>query len=275
MKLGLEGKTAIVTGGSGGIGRGLVLNFAEEGCRVVVATRDRVKGQEVVDAAKEAGGEAILVPTDVTDEEAVGAMVEEAIDRFGRIDVLVNNAGGSPGPRPFLEMDREQLKWELDLNVWGVIHCTRAVLEKMLQRGEGAIIQITSNSGLLAEAANTMANYGGTKGYVTAFSRALAYEVGPQGVRINCIAPGWIVPWDPDHTGEGSFWNKYGYEMFGTPDSMEEQARAGALFNIESQRIRRIGRPEDIGHLACFLASDLAGYITGQTISVGGGAYMP
>lgn len=275
MKLGLEEKTVIVTGGSGGIGRGLVLGFAGEGCRVVVATRDAVKGQEVVEATRDLAGVAILVQTDVTDDGAVESMVTETIERFGQIDVLVNNAGGSPGPSPFLEVGRDQLQWEIDLNVWGVIRCTRAVLAGMVERGDGSIIQITSNSGLVAEAGNTMANYGGTKGYVTAMSRALAYEVGPSGVRVNCIAPGWIVPWNTSHTGEGSFWNKYGYEMFGTPDAMEQQAQEGRLFNIESQRIRRIGRPEDIGHLACFLASDLAGYITGQTISVGGGAYMP
>ena len=275
MKLGLEGKTVIVTGGSGGIGRGLVLCFAAEGCRVVVATRDAVKGQEVVEATRDLPGDAILIQTDVTDDTAVVSMVAETIERFGQIDVLVNNAGGSPGPSPFLEAGIDQLQWEIDLNVWGVIRCTRAVMTGMVERSAGAIIQITSNSGLVAEAANTMANYGGTKGYVTAMSRALAYEYGPSGVRVNCIAPGWIVPWDTSHTGEGSFWNKFGYEMFGTPDSMERQAQEGRLFNIESQRIRRIGRPEDIGHLACFLASDLAGYITGQTISVGGGAYMP
>jgi len=264
-----------VTGGSGGIGRGLVIGLAEEGCRVVVATRDRVKGQEVVDATADCRGEAWLVPTDVTDRDAVAAMVTEATERYGPVEILVNNAGGTPGPAPFLDADREQVQWEIDLNIWGVIHCTQAVLRGMAERGRGSIIQITSNSGLIAEAANNVASYGGSKGYVTALSRAIAYEYGPSGVRVNCIAPGWIVPWDRSHPGEGSFWNKYGFEMFGTPEAMDEQAREGRLFNIESQRIRRIGRPEDIGNLACFLASDLSGYITGQTISVGGGAYMP
>ena len=275
MDLDLEGKVAIVTGGSGGIGRGLVSRLAAEGCRVVVATRDEVKGQEVVEAAHAKKGEAVLLPTDVTDREAVGHMVEETLSRLGPIDILVNNAGGTPGPAPFLEAEIENMKWEIDLNIWGVLHCTRAVLPSMAERGQGSIIQITSNSGLQGESANQVATYGGTKGYVTAFSRALAYEYGPMGVRINCIAPGWIVPWDASHTGDGSFWNKYGYEMFGEPDEMDSAAREGKLFNVESQRIRRIGRPEDMGNLACFLASDVSGYITGQTISVGGGAYMP
>lgn len=275
MDLDLEGKVAIVTGGSGGIGRGLVTRLAREGCRVAVATRDEEKGQEVVSAAQAEGGEAVLIPTDVTDTAAVGALMEETLAQLGPIDILVNNAGGTPGPAPFLDAEIDNMKWEIELNVWGVIHCTRAVLPGMVERGRGSIIQITSNSGLQAEAANQVATYGGTKGYVTAFSRALAYEYGPLGVRINCIAPGWIVPWETSHTGEGSFWNKYGYELFGEPDAMDAAAQEGKLFNVESQRIRRIGRPEDMGNLACFLASDVSGYITGQTISVGGGAYMP
>jgi NAD(P)-dependent dehydrogenase (short-subunit alcohol dehydrogenase family) len=275
MHLSLEGKTAIVTGGSGGIGRGLVGCLADEGCRVIVATRDADKGAEAAEAASTGRGEALLMTTDVTDRESVKALVEQATDRFGSVDILINNAGGTPGPSPFADADLNDIQAEIDLNIWGVIHCTRAVLPGMVERGQGSIIQITSNSGLQGEAANQVSTYGGTKGYVTAFSRALAYEYGPMGVRINCIAPGWIVPMDPSHTGEGSFWNRYGYELFGTPDEMEAAAQTGKLFNIESQRIRRIGRPQDIGHLACFLASDLAGYITGQTISVGGGAYMP
>ncbi|MFP6660737.1 MAG: SDR family NAD(P)-dependent oxidoreductase [Myxococcota bacterium] len=275
MNLSLEGKTAIVTGGSGGIGRGLVCCLAQEGCRVIVATRDESKGAEVVEAASASAGETLLMATGVTDREAVASLVNEATARFGAVDILVNNAGGTPGPSGFVEAALDDIQAEIDLNVWGVIHCTRAVLPGMVERGGGSIIQITSNSGLQGEAANQVASYGGAKGYVTALSRALAYEYGPQGVRINCIAPGWIVPWDPSHTGEGSFWNRYGYELFGKPDEMAAAARTGKLFNVESQRIRRIGRPEDIGHLACFLASDRAGYITGQIISVGGGAYMP
>ena len=275
MNLSLEGKTAIVTGGSGGIGRGLVACLAAEGCRVIIATRDEAKGAEVAAEASRGPGEALLVPTDVTDPAAVSTLVESTEESHGGVDVLINNAGGTPGPSPFADNPVDHIQAEIDLNIWGVIHCTKAVLPGMTERGSGSIIQITSNSGLQAEAANQVATYGGAKGYVTALSRALAYEYGPSGVRINCIAPGWIVPNDPSHTGEGSFWNRYGYDLFGKPDEMETAAQTGKLFNVDSQRIRRIGRPEDIGHLACFLASDLSGYITGQTISVGGGAYMP
>ena len=107
-------------------------------------------------------------------------------------------------------------------------------------------------------------------------TRTLAYEWGPLGVRINCVSPGWIVPHEKDHVGEGSFWKKYGYEFFGTPEQMARVAEQGEdLFNVGSQPIRRIGRPEDIADVALFLASDRAVHITGQLVSVSGGAYMP
>lgn len=275
MDLGLGGKTVIVTGGSGGIGRGLVLGFAREGANVVIATRDRAKGQEVADACTGLAGRAVVVPTDVTSPLAVEALVAEAERSFGPIDVLVNNAGGVFYPRPFLDKPREEAQWELDLNIWGVYHGCRAVGSGMVQRGRGSIVNITSNSAHVGEAASQVAHYGGTKGYVTAFSRGLAYEWGAHGVRVNCIAPGWIVPWEREHVGEGSFWKKFGYELFGTPEEMAKQAESGAMFNVGNQPLRRIGRPEDIANLALFFASDRSEHLTGQVVSVSGGSYMP
>jgi NAD(P)-dependent dehydrogenase (short-subunit alcohol dehydrogenase family) len=176
---------------------------------------------------------------------------------------------------PFEDKTQEDCEWEVNLNIWGVFHCIRAVSAEMLARGSGSIINITSNSALLGEAAAQVAHYAGTKGYVMSLSKALAFEWGPRGVRINCIAPGWIVPWSSEHTGEGSFWNKFGYEFFGTPEAMEAAAKQGELFNIQNQPVRRVGRPEDITDLALFFASERAGFITGQLVSVSGGAYMP
>jgi len=276
MDLGLVGKSTIITGGSGGIGRGLVLGFAEEGANVVIATRDGAKGQEVADAAKSLPGEVIVVPTDVTHEDAVESMVAKAVSAFGPVDVLVNNAGGVFHPRPFLEKPREEAEWEVNLNIWGVYNCTRAVGRSMIERKTGSIVNITSNSALEPAAANQVAMYGGTKGFVMAFSKGLAYEWGPENVRINCIAPGWIVPHREEDVGEGSFWRKYGYEFFGTPEAMAAAAESGeALFNVASQPIRRIGRPEDIADLALFFASHRSAHLTGQLVSVSGGAYMP
>jgi NAD(P)-dependent dehydrogenase (short-subunit alcohol dehydrogenase family) len=275
MNLELAGKTVVVTGGSGGIGRGLVLEFAREGAHVVIATRDAKKGQEVADACAGLAGRALLVPTDVTDKASVEAMAAEAALRFGPIDVLVNNAGGVAYPRSFLDKPMDEAEWEVNLNVWGVFHCTRAIGAGMVARKRGAIVNITSNSALVPAAGNMVATYAGAKGFVTSFSKAVAYEWGPLGVRINCVAPGWIVPHQKEHVGEGSFWKKYGYEFFGTPEQMAAAAESGNLFNVEGQPIRRIGRPEDIAWLTLFLASDRAAHLTGQLISVSGGAYMP
>ena len=276
MDLGLTGKSTIITGGSGGIGRGLVLAFAEEGANVVVATRDASKGQEVADAAKDLPGEVLVVATDVTNEDAVEAMTEQTEKTFGPVDVLVNNAGGVFHPTPFLEKSREDAEWEVNLNIWGVYNCTRAAGRSMVPRKTGSIINVTSNSALSAEAANQVAMYGGTKGFVMSFSKGLAYEWGPENVRINCVAPGWIVPHQADHVGEGSFWRKYGYDFFGTPEDMAKAAESGdANFNVSSQPIRRIGRPEDIADLTLFFASHRSQHLTGQLVSVSGGSWMP
>jgi NAD(P)-dependent dehydrogenase (short-subunit alcohol dehydrogenase family) len=275
MDLELGGKTVVVTGGSGGIGRGLVLEFAREGANVAIATRDAKKGQEVADACAGLAGKAVVVRTDVTDKESVEAMEAETERRLGPIDVLVNNAGGVAYPRSFLDKPQDEAEWEVNLNVWGVFHCTRVVGAGMVARKRGAIVNITSNSALVPAAGNLVATYAGTKGFVMSFSKAVAYEWGPLGVRVNCIAPGWIVPHEKEHVGEGSFWKKYGYEFFGTPEQMAAAAEKGDLFNVDAQPIRRIGRPEDIAWLALFLASERAAHLTGQLVSVSGGAYMP
>ena len=276
MDLGLSGQTVIVTGASGGIGRGLVQGFADEGCNVVLASRDAAKCEEVAATCEGRPGRTLVAQTDVTDPDAVSELLARTREAFGPTHVLVNNAGGVAYPRSWEEKPRDEMQWEVDLNVWGVVHCTNAVGAEMLEHGSGAIVNITSNSALEPSAGNMVANYAGTKGYVMSMSKALAYEWGPKGVRINCVAPGWIVPYEEDHVGEGSFWRKYGYEFFGTPDQMAAAAEGeGDLFNVDGQPIRRIGRPEDIADLALFLASDRAKHLTGQLISVSGGAYMP
>ena len=174
MDLELRGKTVVVTGGSGGIGRGLVLEFAREGANVVVATRDAVKGQEVADACAALTGQAALVRTDVTDKASVEAMAAEAERRFGPIDVLVNNAGGVAYPRLFLDKPLDEAEWEVNLNVWGVFHCTRVVGAGMVARKRGSIVNITSNSALVPAAGNRVATYAGAKGFVMSFSKAIA-----------------------------------------------------------------------------------------------------
>lgn len=276
MDLGLAGKTVIVTGGSGGIGRGLVLEFAREGCNVVSASRDEATSQRIADEAREAGlaGRVLAARTDVTDRASIDAMIARAHEAFGPIDVLVNNAGGVAEPCEFEKLDVKSRRWELALNIDGVVNCCQAVGTDMLKRASGSIINISSNSSLLGEAAANVIHYGGTKGFVNSFGKALAWEWAKKGVRVNTICPGWIVPYEAGDVGEGSFWNRFGFETMGRPEDMEKAMQDGTLFNMSGLPIPRLGRPEDIAYLAMFLASERASYITGQLLSVSGGAWM-
>jgi len=277
MDLNLSGKTAIITGGSGGIGHGLVLEFAREGINVISASRDATTGQKLADEAQQMGlrGKILAIKTDVTQRASVDAMIAQANAEFGPIDILVNNAGGVAHPSNFEDFDAEGRQWEIALNIDGVVNCCQAAGKQMLEQGRGSIINISSNSSLLGEAAAHIAHYGGVKGFVNSFSKALAWEWAKKGIRVNNICPGWIVPYKQEQVGSGSFWNRFGFEQIGTPDAMEKALEDGKLFNMSGLPIPRLGRPEDIAHLALFLAADVSSYITGQLISVSGGAYMP
>jgi len=277
MDLELSGKTAIITGGSGGIGRGLLLEFAREGLNVISASRDAKTGDKIAKEAKDMGlaGNILAVSTDVTDRKSVDAMVAECNKAFGPVDVLVNNAGGAHHVSPFEDFDEEGRKWEIALNIDGVVNCCQAVSKDMLSRSTGSIINISSNSSLLGEAANYLVHYGAAKGFVNSFSKTLAWEWAKRGVRVNNICPGWIVPENEQDVGDGSFWKKYGFEMMGNPDQMQAALEDGTLFNMSGLPIPMLGRPEDIANTALFLASNKSRYITGQLISISGGAYMP
>ncbi len=277
MELGLAGKVAIVTGGSGGIGRGLVLEFAREGINVISASRDVETGKRLIEEAhkQKLRGQVLPIGTDVTDRASVDAMVAQCNEQFGPVDILVNNAGGVAHPAPFEELDDEARRWEVALNLDGVVNCCQAVASDMLGRGAGSVINISSNSSLLGEAAAGVVHYGALKGFVNSFSKSLAWEWAKRGVRVNNICPGWIVPEEASHVGSGSFWNRFGFETMGRPDEMQQALEDGSLHNMSGLPIPRLGRPEDIALLALFLASDVSSYITGQLISVSGGAYMP
>ena len=276
MDLGLKNKNVIITGGSGGIGRGLVLEFAREGANVISASRDTKQGAQLEQAAKDEQlpGRVLAVATDVTDRASVDAMVEACHEAFGPVDVLVNNAGGVSETSTLETLSQESRDWEIKLNIDGVVNCCQAVSGDMLGRASGSIINISSNSSLLGEAAAGVVHYGGVKGFVNSFSKSLAWEWAKQGVRVNNICPGWIVPEQEDFVGEGSFWNRFGFDQIGRPDEMQKALEDGTLFNMSGLPIPRLGRPEDIAYLTMFLASDVSGYITGQMVSVSGGAYM-
>ena len=277
MDLELNNKNVIITGGSGGIGRGLVLEFAKEGANVISASRDTKQGAllEQEAARQELTGKVLAVATDVTDRASVDAMIARCHEVFGAVDILVNNAGGVSQPSALEALSDEDRDWEKKLNIDGVVNCCQAVANDMLSRGSGSIINISSNSSLLGEAAAGVAHYGGVKGFVNSFSKSLAWEWAKAGVRVNNICPGWIVPYKEEEVGEGSFWNRFGFEQIGRPDDMQNALEEGTLFNMSGLPIPRLGRPVDIANLTLFLASDVSSYITGQLISVSGGAYMP
>ncbi len=262
MDLNLAGRTVIVTGGGSNIGRGIVLAFAKEGPNVVIADIDEVQGQKVAKEANALGGKAIVIKTDVTDVDSVAAMVKRTLEQFGKIDILVNNVGWGMD-RLFIEKPRAEWEKEVNINFWGVINCTRAVLDHMIERKYGKIISISSDAGRMGEYREAV--YAGCKGGIIAMSKALARELGRYGINVNVVCPGMTLPESPEHAGELSMW-KSPMAQFLTPEVQEKAAKAYPL--------RRLGKPQDVAKLVVFLASDAASFITGQTISVSGGYTM-
>jgi NAD(P)-dependent dehydrogenase (short-subunit alcohol dehydrogenase family) len=272
MDMELRGKTVVITGGSGGIGRGLVHCFTEEGANV--ASIDLDEGSFLAERAQAAAlpGRVISLRVDITKREEVDKAVVEIQRTLGPIQVLVNNAGGSAGIVPFENVTEPDRRWADALNLDGFVNCVQAIVPGMLAQGSGSIVNIASNAALLGSRNN--AYYSGMKGFMTSISKSLAREWGPRGVRVNCIAPGWIVPYEKSEVGPTSFWSRFGFDLMGTPEQMQEKMEQGKLFNMSDLPIPRLGRPEDIAKLAIFFASDVSSYLTGQIVSVSGGAYM-
>lgn len=257
VDLGLAGRTVVVTGGASNIGRGIALAFAAEGARVWIADRDAVQAQRV--AARAAGIE--VHATDVTDPGSVTALVGAVLAASGRIDVLVNCAGWVMD-RLFMEQPREEWQREVDVNVWGFINCTRAVLDTMVEQRRGCVVSISSDAARMGEFREAV--YSGTKAAIIAMSKSIARELGKHGVRLNTVCPGFVPP-SAETSGGESMWSGELGAMF-TTDVLERMARGYPL--------RRLGTPEDVAAAVLFLASDRASYITGQTLSVDGGYVM-
>jgi 2-hydroxycyclohexanecarboxyl-CoA dehydrogenase len=264
MNLDLEGKSVIVTGGGSNIGRAISLAFAREGVHLTVAEIDEAQGRKVADEARALGAaSATLVPTDVTRWESVQAMAREVEGRTGRVDVLVNNVGWTYD-RLFVEKERTEWEREIQLNLWGMINCTRAVLDGMIARKSGAIVSLGSDAGRMGEFREAV--YGACKAGVIALSKSLAREVGRHGIRLNVVCPGMTVPASDEDIGGLSMWTADANRAFSAP---EMQARIAKAYPL-----RRIGKPEDVAPTVVFLASSAAAFITGQTVSVSGGYTM-
>jgi 3-oxoacyl-[acyl-carrier protein] reductase len=231
----LQDRICIVTGAAQGIGAATVAKLAAEGAIVVACDR----------RAQQVPGAALALAVDVTDRAAVDAMAAEVVARFGRIDVLVNNAGITKDAR-LVKMTIEQFDAVIDVNLRGVFHCTQAVAPLMLERGAGVILNASSVVGIYGNYGQT--NYAASKFGVIGFTKTWARELGPKGVRVNAVAPGFIET-----------------PILATiPDKVLDHMR-------EQVPLKRLGRPEEIAAVYAFLASDDASYVNGAVIEVSGG----
>lgn len=264
MELNLGGKSVIVTGGGSNIGRAISLAFAREGVNLTIAEIDETQGRRVAEEATRAGAAtAAVVRTDVTDWEQVRSMVKAVEERHGGVDVLVNNVGWTQD-RLFVEKERAEWEREIQLNLWGMINCTRAVLDGMIARKSGAVVSLGSDAGRIGEFREGV--YGACKAGVIALSKSIAREVGRYGIRLNVVCPGMTIPDAEEDFGSRSMWASETNRAWSTP---EMRARIAKVYPL-----RRIGKAEDVAPTVVFLASDAATFITGQTLSVSGGYTM-
>jgi len=261
MDLGLKGKVAIVTGAAQGIGRAIALTMAQEGAKVVVSDLDEEKGKAVAEEIKTLGGEALLVKTDVSKLEDAQEMVKATLDRFGRIDILVNNAGVWV-IKFFRDTTKEDWDKEIAVCYYGVLNCSKAVLEPMIEQKGGKIISISSDAGRVGEPNQPV--YSGAKAGIIGFSRALAKDVARYGILVNVVCPSMtktesMEEMERSLQGNPDAWKAY-------QDWMDKIVRLYPL--------RKLGTPQDVANMVVFLVSERANHVTGQTISVNGGYCM-
>lgn len=245
----LEGKAALVTGASRGIGREIALELARQGANVAVNfSGSEAKANEVVDEIKALGREAFAVKCDVSNAEAVAEMVKGTIDNFGKLDILVNNAGIT---RDNLLMRMKEEEWDdvININLKGVFLCTKAVTRQMMKQRVGRIINIASIVGVSGNPGQ--ANYVAAKAGVIGLTKTTAKELASRNITVNAIAPGFITT---DMT-----------------DKLSEEIKAEMLKQIP---LARLGEPKDIAKITAFLASDDSAYMTGQTLHIDGGMVM-
>jgi NAD(P)-dependent dehydrogenase (short-subunit alcohol dehydrogenase family) len=250
----LEGKTALVTGGSQGIGKAIARLFVEEGAAVIICSRDRAKAAAAIEEIRGDTGRSVeFVPADVSRKQDVERVVESAMERHGRIDILVNNAGIQEFV-PFLEMDEELWDRHYAVNVKGAFLLSQATARRMIPLGGCRIINMSSDSGVAPVPVPASA-YCSSKSALIGLSRCIAKELGKYGVYCNAICPGGI-----EDTGMLASYHR----AFGGKERDDAELTA----------LGRLGRPQDVARVALFLASDLSSHVTGERIMVTGGDIM-
>jgi 7-alpha-hydroxysteroid dehydrogenase len=241
----LDGDVAIVTGAAAGIGRGIAETFAKAGASVVVTDLKKAAADDVARSIVALGGKAIGLECNVTDEEHREAATDAALKAFGKITVLVNNAGGG-GPKPF-DMPMRDFEWAFDLNVFSLFRLTQLAAPHMQSAGGGAVLNISSMAG---ENKNIrMASYGSSKAAVNHLTRNIAFDLGPMGIRVNAIAPGATK----------------------TDALMSVLTPEVEKAMLKHTPLGRLGEPQDIANAALFLCSPAAAWISGQILTVSGG----
>jgi 3-oxoacyl-[acyl-carrier protein] reductase len=242
----LAGKVAFVTGAANGIGKAIALRLAAAGCKIAINDLPGTGGASgLVAEIEREGGEASLALASVVDSPAVKAVIDQVVERWGKIDILVNNAGIAK-ENLVLRISDDDWDRVMDTNLKGAFLCTRNALRSMLGLGWGRIINMASVAGIKGNMG--LADYSASKGGLIAFTRSLAAELGSRNVTVNAIAPGMIS-------------TRLTEDL---PDDMKERVLSRTI-------LRRLGTPQEVAELAAFLASDRAGYITGQVICIDGG----
>jgi len=271
MELNLQGKVAMVTGGGQGVGRRLCLDFAAEGVTVLVNDLVAERAGNVVDEIRQAGGKAVPMPADITNYEAVHTALAKALAAVGAdsVDILVNNAGVTPErrakggiPPQFLDMPMDDWRKVVDLNVYGVMYCCRAVLPGMRAKGGGKIVSIMSEAGRIGEAG--LAVYSGAKAAILGFSKAIAREHGRDRINVNVVALGAV-----SHEGIANG----ALHPDATPENNDRLKKMLKIYPIASG-LNRLCKPEDVSGAVLYLASERSDFVTGQSLGVSGGYAM-
>jgi len=245
----VDGKVALVTGGASGIGRATALTFAREGAKLVIADTNDEGGQQTVHMITEQGGEAIFIQVDVTSASAVEALISKTVETYGRLDCAHNNAGIASGVRA-LTADYPEERWHqvIAVNLTGVWLCMKYEMVQMLHHGGGAIVNTASIAGLVGGAGG--AAYTASKHGVVGLTKTAALEYAQQGIRVNCVCPGYI---QTPMTAQGM-------------SDPEQMARI-----IAREPLGRVGAPEEVAETVVWLCSDAASFVTGHTMTVDGG----